>query len=111
MKYTLLICDDESGRMGPEEVVRGHIAWTQYMERKGVVLLQAARLRSSDDATTVRARDGEVLISDGPFVETKEQIGGFALIECADLDEAVDVASRHPFAAHGVIEIRPVWEP
>jgi hypothetical protein len=58
----------------------------------------------------VRARDGEVLISDGPFVETKEQIGGFALIECDDLDEAVEVASRHPFAAHGVIEVRPVWE-
>jgi hypothetical protein len=51
------------------------------------------------------------MISDGPFVETKEQIGGFALIECADLDTAADIASRHPYAAHGVIEIRPVLEP
>ena len=112
MRYMLMICDDESLPLGPEEIVRrpDHVAWIDYMERRGVVLLGGERLRSSGDATTVRARDGEVLISDGPFVETKEQIGGFALIECEDLDQAVEVAARHPFAAHGAIEIRPVWE-
>jgi hypothetical protein len=112
VRYMLMICDDESVQLGPEEIARrpDHVAWIEYMDRRGVVLLGGARLRSSGDATTVRARDGEVLISDGPFVETKEQIGGFVLIECDDLDEAVEVASRHPFAAHGVIEVRPVWE-
>ncbi|MEU8107679.1 YciI family protein [Nonomuraea muscovyensis] len=108
----LIICDDESAPLGPAEIARlpGHIDWIEHMERSGVVLLGGERLRSSDDATSVRTRDGEVLISDGPFMETKEQIGGFALIECADLDAAVEAASRHPFAAHGVIEIRPVWQ-
>lgn len=112
MRYMLIICDDESDPLGPSEIARlpEHVAWIEYMEQRGVALLGGERLRSSDDATTVRARDGQVLISDGPFVETKEQVGGFALIECADLDEAVEVASRHPFAAHGVIEIRPVWD-
>jgi hypothetical protein len=51
-----------------------------------------------------------VLLSDGPFAETKDQIGGFSLIECTDLDEAVDVASKHPWAKVGQIEVRPVWE-
>jgi hypothetical protein len=50
------------------------------------------------------------LISDGPFVETKEQIGGYALIECAHLDDAIEVAARHPYAAHGAVEVRPVWD-
>ncbi|MFI7708724.1 YciI family protein [Nonomuraea sp. NPDC049480] len=108
----LIICDDESDALSPVEIARlpDHVAWIEYMERSGVTLLGGERLRSSGDATSVRTRNGEVLVSDGPFVETKEQIGGFALIECADLDEAVEAASRHPFAAHGVIEIRPVWQ-
>jgi hypothetical protein len=50
-------------------------------------------------------------VSDGPFAETKEQIGGFCLIDCADLDEAIEVASKHPAAAYGTIEIRPLWQP
>ncbi|WP_236004291.1 YciI family protein [Nonomuraea antri] len=108
----LMICDDESVQEGPEEIGRrpDHIAWIEYVESRGVVLLGGARLRSSDSAISVRARAGDVLIGDGPFIETKEQIGGFALIECADLDEAVEVAARHPFAAHGVVEVRQVWE-
>jgi hypothetical protein len=57
----------------------------------------------------VRVRDDAVLLSDGPFAETKEQIGGFCLIDCADLDEAIEVASKHPAAGYGTIEIRPMW--
>ncbi|KUO15996.1 transcription initiation protein [Streptomyces dysideae] len=111
MKYMLVICDDESDPQGPREITSrpDHVAWIDYMQSSGVELLGGERLRPSGDATSVRARDGEVLISDGPYVEAKEQIGGFALIECADLDQAIEVAARHPFAAHGVIEIRPVW--
>lgn len=112
MRYMLLICDDESDQRGPQELVRDpqHIAWIEYLGGRGVALLDGVRLRSSADATTVRTRGGKALISDGPFVETKEQIGGAALIECANLDDAIAVAARHPFAAHGIIEVRPVWD-
>ncbi len=58
----------------------------------------------------VRVRGGELLVSDGPFAETKEQMGGFDIIECASLDEAVEIAARHPAAASGTIEIRPLWQ-
>jgi hypothetical protein len=61
------------------------------------------------DATTVRCRNGKVLVTDGPFAETKEWIGGFDLLECADLHEAIEVASKHPMARFGRIEIRPFW--
>jgi hypothetical protein len=53
---------------------------------------------------------GEVLLSDGPFAESKEQMGGYHIIECADLDEAIEVATRHPVAKYGTIEVRPIWE-
>jgi hypothetical protein len=55
-------------------------------------------------------RSGEVLLSDGPFAESKEQMGGYNIIECADLDEAIEVASKHPVAKYGMIEVRPIWE-
>jgi len=55
-------------------------------------------------------RGDEVLLSDGPFAETKEQVGGYDLIECADLDEAIEMASKHPVARFGTIEVRPIWE-
>jgi len=79
------------------------------MERRGVRVL-GQRLRSVSDSTTVRVREGEVLVSDGPFAETKEQIGGFDILDCADLDEAIEVASKHPAASFGTLELRPFWE-
>jgi hypothetical protein len=81
----------------------------QEMGRRGVRQF-GSRLRPVSDATTVQVRGGEVLLSDGPFAETKEQIGGFDLIECRDLDEAIEVASTHPAAKFGTIEVRPLWE-
>jgi hypothetical protein len=80
------------------------------MEATGVKLY-GGRLRPVSDAVTVRVRGREVLVSDGPFAETKEQIGGFNLLECADLDEAIEVASRHPTAKIGTFELRPFWRP
>ena len=68
------------------------------------------RLHDTTDATTVRVRDGDVITSDGPFAETKEQIGGFFLVDCKDLDEAIEVAAKIPGAAYGSIEVRPIWE-
>jgi hypothetical protein len=108
----LMICDDESVPESPKEIDRrpDSVAWLDYLDRNGVALLSGARLRPRSDATSVRTRDGEVLISDGPFMETKEQVAGYVLIECKDLDVAVEVAARHPFAKHGVVEVRPVWE-
>lgn len=112
MRYMLMICDDESDGRGPVELVADpkHVAWIDYLGDRGITLLDGVRLRPSTDATKVRLRNGETLISDGPYAETKEQIGGFVLIDCAHLDDALEVAARHPFAAHGVVEVRPVWD-
>ena len=112
MRYMLMICDDGSDDRGPLELVRDaeHVSWIEYLDQRGISFLDGVRLRPSTDATKVRSRKGETLISDGPFIESKEQIGGFALIECEHLDDAIEVAARHPYAAHGVIEIRPVWD-
>jgi hypothetical protein len=107
MRYLLLACDDGSVQAGPE--VDLATAWVREMDVRGVRRF-GARLRPVSDATTVRVRDDELLVSDGPFAETKEQIGGFDLLECRDLDEAIEVASRHPAARTGTIELRPLWE-
>jgi hypothetical protein len=107
MRYMMLICGDENLEVSPEEA--DPTAWVTEMERRGV-RLQGSRLRPVSDATTVRARGDEVLLSDGPFAETKEQVGGFDIIECADLDEAIEIASKHPVARFGSIELRPLWE-
>jgi hypothetical protein len=107
MRYMLFICGDESVEVSPEEA--SPAAWLEEMEGRGV-RLHGSRLRPVSDATTVRVRGDEVLLSDGPFAETKEQVGGYDLIECQDLDEAIEVASKHPVARFGAIEVRPVWE-
>jgi hypothetical protein len=65
------------------------------------------RLRPGEDATTVRVRDGRTLVTEGPFTEAKEWVGGFDIIDCADLDEAIDIASKHPAARTGTVEVRP----
>jgi hypothetical protein len=83
--------------------------FTSEMVERGLIR-GGERLRPTADATTVRVRDGDLLISDGPFAETKEQIGGYYVIECADLDSAIEVAARIPSARHGTIEVRPIWE-
>jgi hypothetical protein len=109
MQYLLMICGVDGEDAAPEE--RGGYTieqWVAEMDARGV-RLQGNRLRPQSDSTTVRVQGGEVLISDGPFAETKEQMYGFDLLECADLDEAIEVASKHPNARHGVMEIRPVW--
>jgi hypothetical protein len=114
MRYALLICTDETAMQAasPEEAqasMAGYIAWGEEMGKRG--LLQGGeRLRPTTDATTVQVREGEVLTSDGPFAETKEQIGGFYLVDCKDLDEAIEVASKIPGARQGSIEVRPIWE-
>ncbi|WP_234327059.1 YciI family protein [Streptomyces sp. NRRL WC-3742] len=114
MRYLLMICTEESaiGALSPEEgaaMLARYAAFGEEMAGRGV-LLGGERLRPTTDATTVRVRDDEVLVADGPFAETKEQVGGYYLVDCQDLDEAIEIASRIPGARHGTIEVRPIWE-
>ncbi|MFJ5304563.1 YciI family protein [Streptomyces sp. NPDC088350] len=113
MKYVLLIC----APVGAEELGPAEIAtdprFTSYIDevRSRDLLRGGARLRPSADATTVRVQGDQVLLSDGPFVESKEYVAGIEIIEVPDLDEAISLASRHPAAlAGGSVEVRPVWE-
>jgi hypothetical protein len=82
-----------------------------WVAEAGARRLEGNRLRPVSDATTVWPKDGGgTFVSDGPFAETKEFIAGYDLLECADLDEAVELAARHPCAQYGAIELRPVWQ-
>ena len=112
MRYLLLICADETVQLSPgESAAMGSAtgSWVAEMDGRGV-RLQGDRLRPVSEAATVQVRGGEVLVGDGPFAETKEQIAGFDVLECADLDEAIEVASRHPVARIGTVEVRPFWQ-
>jgi hypothetical protein len=83
-------------------------AWRQDLEARGLQVLGNA-LRGRDTATTVRVRDGETLISDGPFIETKEFIAGIDVVSCADRQQAINLAAAHPIARYHAIEVRPFW--
>ncbi len=107
MQYALLICTDQTTDEPPDVQPRV-LAWVERMIKDGV-LVQDQRLSWASDATTVRVRDDEVLLTDGPFADTKEQIAGFVVIECADLDEAIAVAASNPLAGIGAVEVRPFW--
>ena len=110
--YMQLVCVDENVQLDPAEIERipaAIEAWLTEMDGRGV-RVRGNRLAAVSEATTVRVRDGEVLIADGPFAETKEQIGGFDMLDCRDLDEALEVASKHPVARFGTIEVRPFWD-
>lgn len=109
MKYLLLICAEgafDPANHTPEDLDAR--PWVEEMTRRGV-RLTGNRVRTASDATTVRVRGEETLVTDGPFAETKDQMGGFDIIECADLDEAIEVAAKHPMARLGMVEIRPFW--
>jgi len=114
MRYMLLMvaspdADPAPALSAPESDEPCWMPWYQEMIARDVVLVDGAQLQPATTATTVAVADGETLLSDGPFAETKEQIVGYNVIDVADLDEAVYVASRHPVAAHGGrIEIRPI---
>ena len=114
MRYLMLICTDESAdtATSPEEAAASMAEYGAFMEEMGRrgVLQGGERLRPTTDATTVRVRDGETVTSDGPFAETKEQIGGYFVVEGKDIDEAIEIAGKIPGARFGSIEVRPIWE-
>jgi hypothetical protein len=112
MKFLLTIYADESGwtDASPEDVQRimeAYGAFGQAAQDAGV-LLGGEGLQPTSTATTVRVRDGETLTTDGPFAETREQLGGYYVLDCKDLDDAIGWASRIPDARNGSVEVRPV---
>lgn len=113
MQYLLLIYTQESVYDGMSEAARTALS-NEYTEfTRGIVqggqLRGGERLRPVATATTVRVRDGKTVLTDGPFAETREQLGGFYLVEAKDQDEAIALAARIPSARHGSIEVRPIW--
>jgi hypothetical protein len=113
MQYMCLIYGDENGRATASEDDRAQMmaaygAFTESIRESGHMVGGDA-LHPASTATTVRVRDGETLVTDGPFAETKEQLGGYYLIEAKDADEAIAIAARIPGAQYGSIEVRPVF--
>ena len=110
MQYLLLIYSAESDDANQDQatLMADYGAFTQGIVQSGN-FQNANRLRPVSDATTVRIRDGKTLTTDGPFAETREQLGGYYLVEAKDLDEATGIAARIPTAKHGSIEVRPIW--
>ena len=105
MKYLMLVCVDPSIELAPGD--RGDVEpWVEEMDRRGVRLVGSPVARAQH-ATTVRVRGGELSVTDGPFAEAREQMVGFDLIECANLDEAIQIASEHPLARRGAMDLRP----
>lgn len=112
MKYALLIYSDPTVEASPEEqaqVMEDYYKFTASINERGINLGGEA-LDGVDTATTVRVRNDETLTTDGPFAETKEVLGGFYLIDVADLDEAIAVAAELPGSWHGSVEVRPLWD-
>lgn len=114
MQYLLLLYAEEAGwqRLNPTEQQQGVAAYRAYGEAltKAGALAGSNRLQPISAATTVRIRDGSPQVLDGPYTDTKEQLGGYYLIEAPDLDAAISWAARCPGAGHGVVEVRPVWD-
>ncbi len=105
-RYMMLVCTDPA--VEPREVaaVESVEAWVAEMSSRGVRLF-GSELEPAGSARTVRGKDPGAIVTDGPFAETKEQVAGFDVLECADLDEVIEVAAKHPMARAGVVEVRP----
>jgi hypothetical protein len=109
MRYLVLyraadFCDDYQLRPGELDALR---RWCEDVEARGISLT-GSPLRPAREAATVQVKGGEVLRTDGPFAETKEVVGGFEVLDCASLEEAIDLVSRHPVAKYGCIELREI---
>jgi hypothetical protein len=113
MQYMLAIYGDERAaenapREQTTEIVNAYMAYTKSLQ-EAKVLIGSNRLRPTSAATTVRTVDGQTKVLDGPFAETKEQLGGYYLIDVPDLDAALSWAKRCPAARYGTVEVRPIW--
>ena len=116
MKYLLLVCWDAermNGQTEPDPDAapaedEERFPWLDDLQARGI-WLTGDQLAPPRRGRSIRVRDGKKLVTDGPFAETKEAVGGFDLIECGSLDEAVEIAANHPVAQMGTIEVRPLW--
>jgi hypothetical protein len=113
VKYLLLIYGNESKMLSRpkaemEQVVAAYTAYAEAMAKAGI-LVGGERLRPTSAATSIRAVDGKPQVLDGPYAETKEQLGGFYMIDVPDLDAAISWAARCPVTSHGTVEVRPIW--
>lgn len=111
MKYLLLICWDESRQLNAAEseaMARDTTAWVTEMDGRKV-RLTGDRLRPAAEAHSVRVRNGKASVTEGPFAETNEQLVGFDIIDCSGLDEAIEIASKHPVARYGTVEVHAFW--
>jgi hypothetical protein len=113
MQYLLMLYSDESGwsNMTPadqEQAMGAYHAYTEALSKAGA-LVGSNRLRPVSSATTVRVANGKTQVLNGPYPDTKEQLGGFYLIDVPDLDAAISWAARCPGASHGIVEVRPIW--
>lgn len=114
MQYLLLIYTDDSKASAPASpetaaIMKDYQEFTQSIRESGVYKGGNA-LQPVTTATSVRVRDGKTLLTDGPFAETTEQLGGYYLVDAANLDDAIAIAARIPGARFGTIEVRPVWQ-
>jgi hypothetical protein len=110
MKFFMFLCTDAAGDSYVEERDLPTIReWMTQMESQGKLLL-GEPLRPAEDATTVRVRNGQLLVTDGPFAETKEWVAGYGILECKTREEAVAVSASHPMARIGQIEVRGFWD-
>jgi hypothetical protein len=108
VKYLLLIADDP-GAPADENVIKEYAAFTEGIVASGE-MAGGERLHGVESATSVRVRNGRTVATDGPFAETKEQLGGYYIVDVTDLDRALELAARIPAARTGVVEVRPIWE-
>ncbi len=113
MQYMLLIFGNEAGMQAASKAEAGQMmaaygAYTEAMKKAGI-MVGGDRLQPSAAATTVRVADGKTKVLNGPYAETKEQLGGYYIIDVPDLDAALSWAARCPGAGHGTIEVRPIW--
>lgn len=108
MQYLMLVCVDPDHSEADAAAAPDIEEWVERHDESGARVL-GDRLRPPTNAKTVRVRNGELLVTDGPFAESKEWIGGFDVIEAADINEAIAIAAGHPMAYAGRIEVRPFW--
>ena len=108
MRYLMIVATDPDHSAEDAARAPSIEAWADQVTASGAWVM-GERLRPTTDATTVRVRGGELLITDGPFVESKEWIAGFDILECPDLDAAIEIAASHPMAYTGRLELRPFW--
>ncbi len=115
MKYLLLMYADEAigSDWSEEEILAARKAWAEFRKEISASgeLISSNGVAPESSVTTVRVRDDKTMIIDGPFAETHEQLGGYVLVDCKDLDDAIRWAEKIPTAKYGSIEIRPLWSP